>query len=281
MSTHGKARKLNTRKIRMHKLATQEKPLSMLTCYDFQTAQLFNQTPLDMILVGDSLGNVILGLEDTIGVTTEHMCLFGQAVRRGAPDKFLVVDMPFASTNYLEKGLESAEKIMRATGCDAIKIEGAAQHIIDLIERLTQSGIPVMGHIGLIPQSVHQLGGYYKHGKDQHSAEILLNHAMTLEKAGCFSIVLECIETATANMISQQLSIPTIGIGSGEQTDGQVLVINDLLQNGPGKTPSFVKPIANLYEQKLELLNQYLAAQKYPEFNGTKKSGHESDTYHN
>ena len=109
-------------------------------------------------LVGDSLGNVILGMKDTIGVTVDHMCLFGKAVRRGAPSKFIVVDMPFGSTNSMDKGLHAAEKIMRKTGCDSVKIEGAAKHVIELIERLTRSGIPVMGHIGLIPQSVHQLG---------------------------------------------------------------------------------------------------------------------------
>lgn len=277
MSTQGFNKKLNTRNIRMHKCSLKQQPLSMLTCYDFQTAQLFNETELDMILVGDSLGNVILGMQDTIGVTIDHMCLFGKAVRRGAPDKFLVVDMPFASTNYLEKGLEAAEKIMRETGCDSIKIEGAAQHIIDLIERLTQSGIPVMGHIGLIPQSVHQLGGYYRHGKDESSADILLNHAVALEKAGCYSIVLECIEEQVATKITNELSIPTIGIGSGEQTDGQVLVVNDLLKMGPSKTPSFVKPIANLYEDKKQLIQQYLTKLSYP----ANKSQNENETLHN
>lgn len=275
MSIQGKNKKLNTRKIRMHKRSMKEKPLSMLTCYDFQTAQLLNETDLDLILVGDSLGNVILGLEDTIGVTVEHMSLFGKAVRRGAPNKFLVVDMPFGSTNSMEKGLNAAEKIMRETGCDSIKIEGAAQHIIDLIERLTQSGIPVMGHIGLIPQSVHQLGGYYRHGKDENSADVLLNHAIALEKAGCHSIVLECIEDQTATRISEELSIPTIGIGSGNLTDGQVLVINDLLKIGPAKTPSFVKPVSDLYSLKKDLVNQYLSKQTYPKIN------HDKDTLHN
>lgn len=280
MSTQGKTKKLNTRNIRLHKRSLKQRPLSMLTCYDFQSAQMLNQTELDLILVGDSLGNVVLGMENTLGVTTDHMCLFGKAVRKGAPEKFLVVDMPFGTTNYLTKGLEAAEKIMRETDCDSIKIEGAAQHIVDLIERLTQSGIPVMGHIGLIPQSVNQLGGYYTHGKDPDSADILLNHALTLEKAGCFSIVLECIEKETSKMISEQLSIPTIGIGSGEMTDGQVLVLNDLLQNGPDRTPYFVKPIANLFEQKIQSVQSYLEKLSYP-INTNEKKNNATDSYHN
>lgn len=257
------SKKLTTRNIRVFKKATQSKPLSMLTCYDFQTAQLLNESALDTILVGDSLGNVVLGLEDTLGVTVEHMCLFGKAVRKGAPNKFLVVDMPFGSTTYLEKGLDAAEKIMRETGCDSVKIEGASEHILKLITRLTQSGIPVVGHIGLVPQSVHELGGYYKHGKDQVSADILLEQAIKLEKAGCFSIVLEVIEETTAKKISESLQIPTIGIGSGPACDGQVLVINDLLKNGPGRTPSFVKPVANLFDLKKDLLDQYLKNLKF------------------
>ncbi len=248
--------KLNTRKIRAFK--NKERTLQMLTCYDYQSALMLNETDLDMILVGDSLGNVVLGYETTVSVTLDDMQTFGAAVKRGAKDKFVVVDLPFGSYNTLEQGLESGAKLFRTTQAEALKLEGAFPYQIELIERLTQIGIPVMGHIGLTPQSVHQQGGYYVHGKTHSSSEQLIENAKRLEQAGAFALVLECVEKNTSSIITKELSIPTIGIGSGQDVDGQVLVLNDLLGLGQDKGPGFCTPIANFYEAKRELIQNYL-----------------------
>ena len=250
-------KKLNLREIRKSK----KKNLQVLTCYDFQTATLLNQTNLDMILVGDSLGNVMLGYETTIEVSLVEMEIFASAVRRGAPDKFLIVDMPFGSYSTITQGIHSATKLFQKTRAEAVKLEGAFPYQLKLIERLTQTGIPVMGHIGLTPQSVHQLGGYYTHGKNETSADRLMKEAKALEAAGVFALVLEMVEESVATEISKAISIPTIGIGSGKKTDGQVLVINDLLKLGPNMPPKFCTPIADLYETKKNLINQYLLDQ--------------------
>jgi 3-methyl-2-oxobutanoate hydroxymethyltransferase len=251
-------KKLNLRDIRKAKGGN----LQMLTCYDFQTATLMNQLELDMLLVGDSVGNVMLGYETTVEVTLEEMEVFSKAVRRGAPDKFLVVDMPFGSYSTIAQGIHCGTKLFKNTKAEALKLEGAFPYQLKLIERLTQTGIPVMGHIGLTPQSVHQLGGYYTHGKNETDAERLMKEALALQAAGCFSIVLEMVEETVATEISRTLKIPTIGIGAGKNTDGQVLVINDLLKLGPKTPPKFCIPVADLYETKKQLLTQYLIDQR-------------------
>ncbi len=251
-------KKLNLRDI---KKAKQQK-LQVLTCYDFQTAAILNGSSLDMILVGDSVGNVILGYETTVEVSLTEMEIFGQAVRRGAPDKFLIVDLPFGSYSSIAQGISSATKLFQKTKCEAIKLEGAFPYQLKLIERLTQTGIPVMGHIGLTPQSVHQLGGYFTHGKNEDDATRLMREAKALEAAGCFSIVLEMVEETVATKITEELRIPTIGIGAGKKTDGQVLVINDLLKMGPRTPPKFCPPIADLFSLKTDLINSYLVDQR-------------------
>jgi 3-methyl-2-oxobutanoate hydroxymethyltransferase len=235
-----------------------QKNLHVLTCYDFQTAQMLNDTELDMILVGDSLGNVILGHETTIPVQLETMILFAQAVKRGAPNKFTIVDMPFGQYALVEQGVKNAIRLFQESGAEAIKLEGASEAILEIITLLTQNGIPVMGHIGLTPQSVHQLGGYYTHGRNPESSERLKREAQSLQEAGCFALVLECVEHELASDISTQLKIPTIGIGSGEATSGQVLVINDLFHEGKQTPPKFCTPVAHLYEYKKEKIQQYL-----------------------
>lgn len=250
-------KKLNVRDIRKAKKGN----LQVLTCYDYQTATLMNETLLDMILVGDSVGNVILGYETTVEVTLEEMIIFGKAVRRGAPEKFLILDLPFGSYSTVTQGVHSATKLFKETKAEAIKLEGAFPYQLQLIERLTQTGIPVMGHIGLTPQSVHQQGGYYVHGKTDASQERLMKEAKALEAAGCFSIVLELVEENLATKISETISIPTIGIGSGKNTDGQVLVVNDLLKMGPKTPPKFCPPVADLYQTKKDLIEKYLKGQ--------------------
>lgn len=250
--------KLDTRKIRAFKKKTAKRSMQMLTCYDYQTAQLLNETGLDMILIGDSVGNVILGYDHTIKVDTDTMCIFSSAVKRGAPEKFVVADLPFASYATMDLAITNAVKLFQQSGVEALKLEGAFPFICEIIERLTHVGIPVMGHIGLTPQSVHEQGGYYTHGKDTASQTRLMKEAQALEAAGCFSIVLEFVEENLAKKITDKLKIPTIGIGSGKHTDGQVLVINDLLHLGKKDPPKFCKPIGNVYEYKQKLINDYL-----------------------
>ncbi|MBF0360031.1 MAG: 3-methyl-2-oxobutanoate hydroxymethyltransferase [Oligoflexia bacterium] len=255
--------KITTKIIRQYKMndkiKSARKKLQMLTCYDFQTAQLLDETDLDMILVGDSVGNVVLGYETTVEVTIEEMLVFAAAVRRGAENTFLVVDLPFGSYSSFDLGLKNSCKLFQRSRAEALKLEGAHKYKLELIERLTQIGIPIMGHIGLTPQSVNELGGYYLHGKEKERAKSLVQEAKDLENAGAFSIVLECILPEVSEEITNSLSIPTIGIGSGNMVDGEVLVINDLLKMGKERPPKFCRPLADLYEYKKELINKYLA----------------------
>ncbi|MFZ4712382.1 MAG: 3-methyl-2-oxobutanoate hydroxymethyltransferase [Bacteriovoracaceae bacterium] len=249
---------MNTKNIRDFKKSINMRNLQMLTCYDFQTAQIFNETEIDLLLVGDSLGNVVLGYDSTIPVGLTEMIIFTKAVKRGAPDKFVVADLPFGTYSTITQGIQLATKLYKETSADAIKLEGAFPYQLKLIERLTQTGIPVMGHIGLKPQSVGQAGGYFIYGKTQEEKEKLVAEALELEQAGCFSLVLECVEASAASNITELLSIPTIGIGSGKSVDGQVLVINDLLRLGKNKIPKFCEPVANLFETKKNLIQKYL-----------------------
>ena len=250
--------------MKKHNLRTLQKSknegtkLQMLTCYDYQTAVVMDQTKLDMILVGDSVGNVVLGYDSTVEVSSEEMIIFGKAVKRGAPHKFLVVDIPFGVVTSFEKGLEGVCKIFQATQAEAVKIEGASLTHLQIIARLIEIGIPVMGHIGLMPQSVHAQGGFYKHGKNEVDQKRIYAEALALQEAGCFAVVLECVEESLSKKISNELNIITIGIGSGEDTDGQVLVVNDLFGMGQ-KYPSFATPLINLFELKKETLDKYLS----------------------
>ncbi|WP_127718070.1 3-methyl-2-oxobutanoate hydroxymethyltransferase [Halobacteriovorax sp. HLS] len=267
-------KKLTTLKIKDTKLEKGHAPLQMLTCYDFQTAQMLNETELDIILVGDSLGNVILGYDTTIQVKLDEIKVFAAAVKRGAPNKFIVADLPFGTYSTIEQGIQSATELFQYSGAESVKLEGAYPYQLELVKRLTQIGIPVMGHIGLTPQSVHELGGYYVHGKDDASATKLLKEAKELESAGAFCIVLECVQKDIATLITRELSIPTIGIGAGDQTDGQVLVLNDLLQMGPNRPPKFCTPIANFFELKKELIGDYLTKNKKVSYKENESSVH-------
>lgn len=252
-------RKLNTRQIRQRKSKIEENgSLQMLTCYDYQTAMLLEEVGIDMILVGDSVGNVVLGYETTVEVTLEEMTVFASAVKRGAPDTFVIADLPFGSYATKSQGIKNACHLFQKSRVEALKIEGAENYKLKLIERLIAIGIPVMGHIGLTPQSVHEQGGYYIHGKSKREGEELLTAAINLEAAGVFAIVLECITSNVAAEISATISIPTIGIGSGDKVDGEVLVINDLLKMGSGNMPKFCIPIADLYNYRKELISKYL-----------------------
>lgn len=230
--------------------------ISMVTCYDFWSAQIINQSKIDTILVGDSLAMVVHGHPTTLPATLEIMCYHVAAVARGAPDKFIVADMPFMSfRKSLDANMTAIEKLMQAGG-QAVKLEGATGNL-ELIRHTVDSGVPVMGHLGLTPQSVHQLGGFRVQGREDRAAQIVLDQAHQLEQAGCFALVLEAVPASLAARISEQLEIPTIGIGAGSNTDGQVLVLHDLLGLVTNMKPKFVRQYMNGAEQILTALNQF------------------------
>lgn len=215
--------------------------IAMITSYDYPSAKMAEAAQADMILVGDSLGMTVLGYDSTIPVTMEDMIHHGKAVYRGAPNTFKVVDMPFMSYHIsLEDSLKNAKRLFQETGAQALKVEGSGE-VLQTIERLVDAGIPVVGHIGLTPQSVNVLGGYKVQGKDQEAAQALLEEAEQLQSAGAMAVVLECVPRQLAELITSKLTIPTIGIGAGAECDGQVLVYHDILQYGVERLPKFVK----------------------------------------
>jgi 3-methyl-2-oxobutanoate hydroxymethyltransferase len=239
--------------------------ISMITCYDYSFAKIISHTEVDSILVGDSLAQVMHGYPTTLNASIQLMAVHTLAVSKGAANKFLVADMPFLSTRKgLKNSMDQVEKLMKA-GAHAVKIEGAEGHL-QLIQHLVESGIPVMGHLGLTPQSIHQLGGPKIQGKAQEGADIILKDALALEQAGCFSIVLECVPHKLAKIISQQLKIPTIGIGAGSETDGQILVLQDMLGMNKDFKPRFLKKYLNGFDLMTKSLNSYVTEVKNSEF---------------
>jgi 3-methyl-2-oxobutanoate hydroxymethyltransferase len=229
----------------------------MLTAYDYPSAKLADEAGVDMILVGDSLGMVVLGYESTLPVTLDDMIHHTKAVTRGAKRAFVVTDMPFLTYHgTIEEALRNAGRIMQEGLAKAVKIEGGAE-LAPLIRRCTQAGIPVVGHIGLTPQSVHQLGGYKVQGKTPEAAQKLLDDALALEEAGAFALVMECVPKQLAELISRKLSIPTIGIGAGAECDGQVLVYHDILSYGGDRVPKFVKTYTDAGSSIRQAIAQY------------------------
>ncbi|OQY36264.1 MAG: 3-methyl-2-oxobutanoate hydroxymethyltransferase [Spirochaetaceae bacterium 4572_7] len=215
-------------------------PISMITCYDYWSATLISQTDIDTILVGDSLGMVSHGFTSTLPVDVDLMVLHTAAVRRGAPDKFIVTDLPFLShRKSIDSVIDSVSKIMKA-GANAVKIEGIDGHE-ETIRFIVESGVPVMGHLGLTPQSFNAFGGFKVQSKSKSEAEKLERDAKKLQELGCFAVVLECIPDSVGTKVSKALNIPTIGIGAGKDTDGQVLVLQDMLGVNTGYTPKFVR----------------------------------------
>lgn len=219
--------------------------ITMLTCYDYSTAVLLDRAGIDVMLVGDSVGVVFSGYENTLPVTVDEILYHTKAVCRGRKNAIVVADMPFLSyQTSIEDAIRNCGLMLKA-GAEAVKLEGGVE-ICELIRKLSLAGIPVMGHIGLTPQSVHLLGGYKVQGKTEETRKKLIESAKHLESAGAFSIVLECVPEDVAMEITNILSIPTIGIGAGRYTDGQVLVINDILGLFEGFRPRFVKRYVNL-----------------------------------
>ena len=231
--------------------------LSMLTAYDYHTASIVDEAGIDMILVGESLGNVILGYDNTLAVTVEDMIHHGKAVCRGAKNAFVVVDMPFMSyQTSVYDAVSNAGRIMKETNCQAVKLEGGAVYA-DRIRAIVDAGIPVVAHIGLTPQSFNTLGGYKVQGKTEDSARKLMEDAQAVEKAGAFAITLECVPADIAAAITQRTSALTIGIGAGNQCDAQVLVCHDMLDYSGGFTPRFVRKYASLHDTMLQAFRQY------------------------
>jgi 3-methyl-2-oxobutanoate hydroxymethyltransferase len=214
--------------------------LAMLTAYDFPTAKLVAEAGIDLILVGDSLGMVVLGYDSTVPVTMDDMVHHTRAARRGAPQAFLVADLPFLSYGTLDEALANSARLMKDAGADSVKLEGGAE-VAPLVEGLVRAGVPVLGHVGLTPQTASALGGYRLQGKDEDNARRILQGAQALEAAGCWGVVLELVPAPLAKLITERISIPTIGIGAGAQCDGQVLVFHDLVGMFSGFTPTFVK----------------------------------------
>jgi len=232
--------------------------ITMLTAYDYPTAMSMDKAGVDSILVGDSLAMVVLGYENTLPVTMEEMLHHCRAVARGAKTSLLVGDMPFMSYQVsVEDAVRNAGRFLQEGGMDAVKLEGGRERA-DAIRAITGAGIPVMGHIGLTPQSVHQMGGFRAQGKTAIAAKRLVEDALLLEEAGCFSIVLESVPARLAKLISKKLSIPTIGIGAGNGCDGQVLVTHDLLGLFDRFTPKFVKQYANFHHAMQRAFADYI-----------------------
>lgn len=235
----------------------QQSKISMLTCYDYPSACIVAESQIDCVLVGDSVAMAVHGHKSTIMATMEMMILHTESVARGLHQQFLVSDLPFLCHRVSQADTtQNVRKLLQA-GAHAVKIEGADPDVCQTIRHLVTAGIPVMGHIGLTPQSVHQLGGYKVQGKADEQAALLLQQARDLETAGCFALVIECVPQALAKAITQALSIPTIGIGAGVETDGQVLVWHDLLGLQTEFNPRFVKKFAQGKETLLAGINSY------------------------
>lgn len=240
------------------KLKQEGKKISMLTCYDYSMASILDSSEIDIILVGDSLSNVFQGNDTTIPVTVDEMIYHAKAVVKGVKHALVVVDMPFGSYQINEeKALSNAIKIIKESNSPALKLEGGIE-IEKIISRIVAAGIPVMGHLGLTPQSIHQLGSFELQANTKSSQEKILEDAIALEKAGCFAIVLEKIPSHIAKEISNQLSIPIIGIGAGNHCDGQVLVINDLIGLDPNFKPKFVRQYLNAHKLISDAVKLYV-----------------------
>ncbi|HSQ64964.1 MAG TPA: 3-methyl-2-oxobutanoate hydroxymethyltransferase [Polyangiaceae bacterium] len=279
MSTHaGPRKRITVHELRRMKDAGEK--IAVVTAYDATAARLVDAAGVDVVLVGDSLGMVVQGHDSTLPVTLEQMIYHSAAVRRGLARSggraHLVGDLPFGSYQAsADEAVKSAMRLAAEGAVEAVKLEGG-QEYVDVIRRIVRAGVPVMGHIGLTPQSVHRMGGYVVQGKDSEKAQQLLRDARALELAGCYAVVLECIPAELARIITSQLRVPTIGIGAGPHCDGQVLVVNDLIGLDPGFTPKFVKRFAELGEAISGAVGAYVGEVKGRQFPADEHSFHSS-----
>ena len=231
--------------------------ITMLTAYDYPMARLVDEAGIDVVLVGDSLGMVVLGYDSTVPVTMDEMIHHAKAARRGTKYAFLIGDMPFGSYQISkEEAVRNAFRFMKEAGCEAVKLEGGYE-AVEATKAIVEAGIPVLGHIGLTPQTVSKLGGFKVQGKDAEAARKLIDEALMLEKAGCFAIVLECVPDLVAKMITEKIKIPSISCGAGKYCDGQVLVTNDMVGMFDRFTPKFVKKYANISHHIAEGFKKY------------------------
>jgi len=270
MSVHVQNTRMTTAKLRQMKQNGEK--IAMLTSYDYTLARLVDEAGIDMLLVGDSGSNVVCGTQYTLPITVDEMIFLTKGVVRAAQHALVVCDMPFGSYQISEEdALRNAVKMMKESGCDALKLEGG-EEILPVIKHMIQAGIPVMGHLGLTPQSVNQFGGYGLRAKEQAEAEKLLHDAKLLDQAGCFSIVLEKIPAALAQEVTKAVSCPVIGIGAGNGCDGQVLVLHDMLGLNQGFKPKFLRHFAQLGETVKNAVGEYITAVKDSTFPNSEES---------
>lgn len=256
----------------LQSMKVQGEKIAMLTCYDYTMATLLDAAGTDVLLVGDSASNVMAGHETTLPITLEQMIYHAQCVSRGTKRAMVLVDMPFGSYQS-DSGiaLASAIRIMKESGAHAVKLEGG-EEVVESIQKITKAGIPVMGHLGLTPQSIHQFGSYGIQGKGEESAEKLLKEALMLQEAGCFGLVLEKIPAVLAARVSAALQIPTIGIGAGVGCDGQVLVMQDMLGMNNEFKPKFLRKYANLAGEITRATSAYVQDVKQAQFPSAEES---------
>lgn len=257
------------RKVTTHRLIEmkqQGKKIAMLTSYDYTMAQIVDGAGVDVILIGDSASNVMAGNLTTLPITLEQMIYHATSVMRGVKRALVVCDMPFGTYQVsASEGVTNAIKIMKESGCDALKLEGGVE-IIDTVKSILAAGIPVMGHLGLMPQSINKYGTYAVRAKDNAEAEKLISDAHALENAGCFALVLEKIPADLASKVASELTIPVIGIGAGSGVDGQVLVVNDMLGMNKGFSPKFLRRYADLHTVMTDAIGQYVSDVKSCDF---------------
>jgi len=256
MSTHGKLNKVTTATVRDMKKKGEK--ITMITAYDYPTGAIVDEAGIDLILVGDSLAMVVLGYDSTLPVTMDVMIHHTKAVTRAVSRALVIGDMPFMSYQAsVDEAVKNAGRFLQEAGAQAVKLEGGRE-VAEVTRRIAAAGIPVMAHLGLTPQAVHQLGGYKVQGKGSEAANRILEDAKILEEAGAFSVVLECVPTELGRVVTEALSIPTIGIGGGIHCDGQVLVLHDILGMFERFTPKFVKKYANINAQMKEAVGKYI-----------------------
>ena len=264
----------DTRKVTTHRLYEMKQrgeKISMITSYDYTMASIVDEAGVDVILVGDSASNVVAGNVTTLPITLDQMIYHASSVVRAVDRALVVCDMPFGTyQSDSQAALDSAIRIMKETGADSVKMEGG-EEILDSVKRILAAGIPVMGHLGLTPQSIHKFGTYSVRAKEEAEAEKLVRDAKLLEEAGCFAIVLEKIPAALATRVSKELSIPTIGIGAGGATDGQVLVVHDMLGINKGFSPRFLRRYADLHTIMSEAISHYVEDVKSCDFPNEKE----------
>ncbi|MBQ5353111.1 MAG: 3-methyl-2-oxobutanoate hydroxymethyltransferase [Alistipes sp.] len=264
MSTESKVRAVTT--LRLKQMKEQGEKISMITSYDYSMAKIVDAAGIDVILVGDSAANVMAGHQTTLPITLDQMIYHASSVVRGVERALVVCDMPFGTyQGDPQTALNSAVRIMKESGADAVKLEGG-EEILDSVKRILTAGIPVMAHLGLTPQSIHKFGGYGLRAKEEAEAEKLIHDAKLLEEAGCFAVVLEKIPAALAKRVTESLTVPTIGIGAGAGTDGQVLVVHDMLGINKGFSPKFLRRYADLHTIMTEAVEHYVEDVKSGDF---------------